>query len=437
MAVVLLLARSLASLFLGAVMFVAFSAFLLLNNLAGKIYESEIYIQTLREQNAYARFYNDILLDEVVDRSIERILGGTPVVIQEDLGPLLREIIPPAYLQKQVEANVFRAVEYLNEDAESLNLYLEMEPIINQLEPALFGYIDQRINQTQVVRPDPSQSIPEQVAEMEALMRTLSRELAQGRLPQAVPSLDTVPRELRSPLFDAFMASIIREPALDARIRRALEENSPDLRRQFVDGNTRKFLREVVWAAASPLFDDDFALARSHLDPKGRLDLISVVVAGNPEITEESLRRDIADVRNRLIRDISRGRLFALVIVIGSALALAAVHLPNLTHSLRWPGLALLLTGLISYLLSRALESSVANKLGDALKTALDESNEFSEAAAQLLADVTQALAFRLVEGMGNPGLILAAIGLLLFAGSFFVHSRRRNSRRPGLTFSR
>ena len=144
MGVVLLLVRGLASLFLGTVMFAAFAAFLLLSNLADKIYEPQFYIQTLREQDAYARFYNDILLDEAVDRTAERVLGGTPMVIQEDLAPLLREIIPPDYLQEQVEANVSRAVEYLNEDADTLNLYLE--PILNRIEPALFGYIDRQID---------------------------------------------------------------------------------------------------------------------------------------------------------------------------------------------------------------------------------------------------------------------------------------------------
>ncbi len=421
MNVVLLLVRGMASLFLGAVMFVAFVVFLLLSNLADKIYDSQFYIQTLREQDAYARFYNDILLDEAVDRTAEWVLGGRPVVIQEDLEPLLREIIPPAYLQEQVEENVSRAIEYLNEDAETLNLYLELEPILNRIEPALFGYIDQQIDQTQVVRPDSSRSIPEQVAEVEALIRTLSRELTRGRLPQAIPSVETIPEALRSPLFDEFMSSLTRDPALDARIRRGLEENSADLRRQFVAGDTRRFLKEVARAVAAPLVDDTLAQTRSKLDPKGRLDLIFALAERNPEITEESLRRDIAEGRNQLRRLTSRGRFFALAMVIGTALGMAAVHLPNLTHSLRWPGLALLLTGLISYLLSQALESSVANRLGVGINGALDESREISEAAAQLLADVTQTFALRLVEGMGNPGLILAAIGLLIFAGSFFV----------------
>ena len=403
-------------------MFVAIGAFSLLNNLADRIYDPQFYIRTLQGQDAYARFYNDILLEEVLDRSFERIIGDTPVVIQEDLSPLLRELIPPAYLQSQVEANVFRATDYLNEEAETLNLYLEMGPVIDRFEPALFGYIDRRIDQLQVIRPDPTKSIPEQAAEVEMLIRTLSRELAQGRLPQAVPSLETIPEALRSPPFDAFMASIIREPALDVRIRRALEEDSPDLRRQFVAGNTRQFLREVVRAAAAPIFDDGLAQARTQLDSKERLDLISVLADAYPEITEESLRKYLEEIRNELNRDISRGRLFALAILIGSALALAAVHLPNLTHSLRWSGLALILTGLLSYLTSRLLESIVANELGNTIKRALDESNETSEAAAQLLADLAQAFALRLVEGMGNPGLILAAIGLLIFAGSFFVN---------------
>ncbi len=42
MNVVLLLVRGLASLFLGAVMFVAFVVFLLLSNLADQIYDSQL-----------------------------------------------------------------------------------------------------------------------------------------------------------------------------------------------------------------------------------------------------------------------------------------------------------------------------------------------------------------------------------------------------------
>ena len=276
-----------------------------------------------------------------------------------------------------------------------------------------------------MVRPDPSRSIPEQVAEVEVLIRTLSRELARGRLPQAVPSVETIPKAQRSPLFDTFMAGIIRDPSLDARIRQGLQDNSPDLRRRFVAGDTRQFLKEVARAVADPLIDDALAQTRSQLD------LISALAERNPEMTEESLLRDIEEGRNQLNRVISRGRLFALVVVIGSALGMAAVHLPNLIHLVRWPGLALLLTGLISYRIGRNLESSVVNRLGYGIKGARDESREISEAAALLLADVTQALALRLVEGMGNPGLIPAAVGALIFAGSFFINRLRGNALRP------
>ena len=218
---------------------------------------------------------------------------------------------------------------------------------------------------------------------------------------------------------------------MDDRIQRGLEEQSPDLRRQFVAGDTRQFLKEVARAVAAPLIDDALGQTRSQLDPKGRLDLISALAERNPGMTEESLQRDLAEGRTQLNRLTSRGRPFALVILIGSALGMAAVHLPNLAHSLRWPGLALLVTGLISYFIGRRLESSVANRLGDAIEGALEESTEFSEAAARLLADVTQAFALRLVEGMGNPGLILAALGALIFAGSFFINRLRGNPLRP------
>ena len=410
-------------------MFVAFAAFLLLNNLAGQIYDPQFYIQTLREQDAYARFYNHILLDQTVNRTAEWALGGTPVVIQEDLEPLLREIIPTAFLQEQVEGNIFRAIEYLNEDAETLNLYLELEPILDRIRPALFGYIDRQIDQTQVVRPDPSRSISDQIAEVEVLVKTLTRELVRGRLPQAVPSVQTIPEKLRGPLFDEFMASILRDPSLDARIRRGLEENSANLRRQFVTGDTRIFLKKVARTVTAPLLDEALAQSRSRLDSKGRLDLISAVAEGSPKITEESLRRDIEEGRNRLNRLISRGRFLALVILTGSALGMAAVHLPNLAHSLRWPGLALLLTGLMSYFLGRTLESNVATGLGVGINGGLAEVFEISGVAAQLLADVAQAFALRLVEGVGNPGLILVGIGLLIFAGSFLQNYLRPDRR--------
>ena len=181
---------------------------------------------------------------------------------------------------------------------------------------------------------------------------------------------------------------------------------------------------------ANPIVEEAIAETRLALERQGRLDLISTAAEGNPEVTEESLRRDIEGGRNRLNRLLSKGRLIALVMVIGSALGMAAIHLPNLVHTLRWSGLALLLTGLISYFFSRALEFGVANRLGEAIKMSLSESNQILEAAAQLLADVIQAFALGLVEGMGNPPLILGAIGGLFFAGSFFVHRLRAN---PGV----
>ncbi len=67
----------------------------------------------------------------------------------------------------------------------------------------------------------------------------------------------------------------------------------------------------------------------------------------------------------------------------------------------------------------------MANRLGYGIKEGLAQVFEISEAASQLLVDVTQAFALRLVEGMGDPGLVLAAIGLLIFAGSFFVRYLR------------
>ncbi len=81
----------------------------------------------------------------------------------------------------------------------------------------------------------------------------------------------------------------------------------------------------------------------------------------------------------------------------------------------------MLLVGFAGYLLARSFEANLTGQIGEGIERSLIATDEMPEAAASLLANVIQAFAQRLVEGMGNPGVVLGLVGLAVFLLSFLL----------------
>ena len=138
----LMILRFLATPILGIAIFAGLLLMMLENNISGKLLSSVFYTVTIAEQSTYSRIYDDILLDQVAKDKVQELLGDVQVVSHEDIVGLVREVLPPEYLQTQVEGAIQRSVAYFNEEAETLGLYVEMGPALDKVKPTLLGYID-------------------------------------------------------------------------------------------------------------------------------------------------------------------------------------------------------------------------------------------------------------------------------------------------------
>ena len=174
--------RPLATAVLGLVLFFAFLGFLLANNVRGNFLSTEFYTSNLSENNVYERIYDEVLFDSEFEDTTSDLLGDIDVPT-EDIAEVAREIIPPEYLQEQVEAGVAGALDYLNKDTESPQVFIDLGPPLERVKPALFRYIDRRIDALEDV---PITTIDELESELEDLFFSLEA----GTIPNRVPSIE-------------------------------------------------------------------------------------------------------------------------------------------------------------------------------------------------------------------------------------------------------
>ena len=156
--------------------------FLLANNVRGNFLSTEFYTSNLSENNVYERIYDEVLLDSEFEDTTSDLLGDIDVPT-EDIAEVAREIIPPEYLQEQVEAGVAGALDYLNKDTESPQVFIDLGPPLERVKPALFRYIDRRIDALEDV---PITTIDELESELEDLFFSLEA----GTIPNRVPSIE-------------------------------------------------------------------------------------------------------------------------------------------------------------------------------------------------------------------------------------------------------
>ena len=414
------LIRSFFSFILGILIFVGFLVFLVLDS-SDLLFSADFYKDTLNEENTYERIYDEVLLDNEIRDTTDDLLGDIEVVNHDDIVRLLREIMPPEYLREQVEGTITRTVDYFNEDVETLEVYIDLGPPLDTVKPVLFNYIDERIDELDAALPDSSKGPLDQVEEIGDRMETIFRELAQGKVPQSIPSVQAIPLPFRAAAFDAFMGVLLEDPALNERVRQGLQDSREDIRREFVDGDTKGVLKEAARSSATPLMDDAIAEVKKELDSQERFDLIHRIAVWNDDISEGSLRSDIDDARGLIIDFRDLGNTVALGIVIGGAILMGLIHLPSLGGAVRWPGITLLLTNGVFYGAAKFAQSALPDRLDDVVERGTEEVTTIPPSVTDLGSDIIRSFTEQIISGFEGPALSLVFVGAALVAGSVVV----------------
>ena len=109
--------RPIFTLIFAIVLFLGCLGFVLVNSVRDNFLNSDFYVDNLAENDVYNRIYSEVLLDPEFEDTTQDLMGDVQVP-QEDIVGLAKEIIPPDYLQDQVEGAVIGTIDYLNKDTD-------------------------------------------------------------------------------------------------------------------------------------------------------------------------------------------------------------------------------------------------------------------------------------------------------------------------------
>ena len=414
--------RAGVGLVLGVVIFVGFLTYLILSNVSDKLLTVEFYTDTIAAEDTYNRIYDKVLVDDELLEKTQEFLGDIQVVDHRDIVDLLREIIPPAYIQTEVEDAIERTIDYINEDAEELELYVNLGEPLENVKAVMFGYLDRRIDELQMEEtqgfpdciPDPIRGLADRYVEA-------FQGLAEGAVPESIPSLKQIATPCRAIVFKLAFGSLVDDTSLSDEVKQNLKDGKGDLKLPFAAGDTLEVLKVSARIMAEPLMDDAIARVSEDLGAGDRLDLIQQIGEWNPERSEAQLRDDIDKGRDWIAKASNFGDLTSLLMVIGGSVAMGLVFFPALSGMLRWPGLALLITGAFLFIAVKVAESEVSDRLTYAIETSADKVSDIPPSVTDLGGDILISFGSQLTEGCVGPTLTLLVIGVILFGSSFFT----------------
>ena len=417
----LLILRFVATPILGIAIFAGLLLTLVGNNIVDKLLNAEFYTDTIAEQNTYNRIYDDVLLDQKAKDKVRELLEDVKVVSPEDIVGLVRGLLPPEYLQSQVEGAIQRAVAYFNEDSDTLELYLEMGPAIDKIKPTLLDYVDRRIDGIPEADPGPAECNPETVKSVRDGYQEVFRGLAGGRVPASLPSIKVIAEPCRVLIFDSSFPALFADDTLDSRITQALGNSTDDSRAAFVAGDTHGVLKASARPLSEPLVDDVVAKIRERLDEGDRLNLIRVLAETNSGFTEEQIRVEVADAKELIVQYRSLGGTLAGLMLYGGAILLAVLHLPKLSAAMRWPGIFLLVSGGLIFIVGKILESKVVDWLITGVDQITANAPGIPGPAINLISDLVLSFGQQLTQGFAAPAFTVLIVGALLFAASIVL----------------
>ena len=171
--------RRIATVILALVIFFGIFFLLVINNVRDNFLTADFYNDSLSENNIYTRIYDEVLLDPGYQDKTSELLGDVDVA-HKDIVAVAKEIIPPSYLQQEVEGAVTGTIDYINKDTDEPDVYIHLATPIDNVKPALFRYMDGRIDGMADV---PVETMDELQTELEGLYRSLGK----GQIPTQVP----------------------------------------------------------------------------------------------------------------------------------------------------------------------------------------------------------------------------------------------------------
>ena len=417
------LLRVFGRLILGAAILAGLIHTLVLSNFSQRLVQSETYTVAINETDAYNRIYDEVLVDDALSGPTGNLLGGVELDLQNEAVTLLRQIMPPAYLQQQTENNISRFTSYMRGETEPLQLYIDLRQPLNRIKTETQSEVNRHIDELEIAQPARPDCSPDTIRRLAVESAAPISQLSRGELPQSAPSLQLLTRQCRQDQFDRWFDRVTTDPAMNSYAARILTESRDDLRQTFIQGDTRAFLKAAARPLVDSLTDDAIADIRRRLPPNDRLDLIQKAAEEFSDLTEDDIQSGAENIRDLLALSNGPARTAALIMLIGGAALLALIHLPNPAHALRWPGITLALSGGVCLAVGYIINSALPGQLNNIITNSASYSAGVPAPAINLAGDLMESFGQQATAGFTPEALTVTLTGAALIAVSFLANA--------------
>ena len=388
MAPLIALGRTAGTLFFGTLFIAVFAAWLIHGTLTNHLLSAEFYIDAARDADAYERLYDERLIEEQLQDRVLDVTGGVAVTTG-DLAPLIREIVPPRFLQDQTEHALTALVAYLNQDRGTLALTFDLAEPVGQIRPVIVRYAQDRVSRTPA-RPAAS------AEEFLAFLEQSYLDLQDGALPSELLTYQMTPAEA-----DEAVARIPGAIQLTGDERDAIRE-------ALVSGRTRDALLAAVDPALGPLYERSVAALKQDLGEELKFDPVRRAAAEEGKPVSEYLS-GLDDLRSTIGRLRSPTTTMWAVALLVVAALVTATHAPSLRSGLLWAGMVATVSAGGVLLLSVLVRAASTR----ALDVLFDEAAGGQPILRTLYADVAGSM----IEAAASDWVVRAAIVLAVGIG--------------------
>ncbi len=242
--------RPILGLVLGVIVFFGFLSFVVVSGFRGNFLSTEFYAENISENSVYDRIYDEVLLDPDFEKQTDYLVAGVEVP-HEDVVEVTRSILPPTYLQDQVENALSGALDYLKRDSEDPLVFIELGPPIDNIKPTVLAYIDRRIDEIPTKEVDDAE-------EMADMLAILWKDLEEGLPPQAIPALrdpSSLNDSIADLIFDRAIEELEADPEFPQSAVNGLLEQGEAIKVSLVAVDMKGVLKTAASSIASPVIN--------------------------------------------------------------------------------------------------------------------------------------------------------------------------------------
>ena len=240
-------------------------------------------------------------------------------------------------------------------------------------------------------------------------------------------ALTVATEPLTAPVTEAFVDDAydsafqkLQESGFPQRALDGLEARADEVKGHLGAVRLKDSLKVGARGLAEPLIDAALDELREELDDQERLDLVAIAAEQNNQNKAQFLEDDI-DLLRDVIERTDVGVWLTLLVIVGSALLMVVIHIPHINSALRWPGLTLFLSGLVSPIIGLVLNSVVSGRFDDFLDRGVSAVSPIPPSMIDVINDVLTSMASDAFGAFILPSVILMVVGFVLLLGSIIV----------------